>query len=129
MTTARRVVKEKRLLAVLHLFDEIDAVVHPVLVEVLGVGKIDQFDVIALFRVGGSAVNLIMIERSLFHHPEAGRAQRYLGIEILVAPLRVLVRHADKAEIIIVSDVLRQRATVLAHVPFARTARHVTELL
>src|SRR5690242_20512326 len=101
MTAARRVIKEKRLLAVLHLFDEIDAVVHPMLVEILDVGKIDQLDVIALFRVGCSTVNLMVTERSLFHHPKAGRAQRYLRFEILVAPLRVLVGHAEKAEMII----------------------------
>jgi hypothetical protein len=41
MATPRGVVEEEWLLAILHLPDEIDTVVHPMLVEVLDIGKID----------------------------------------------------------------------------------------
>src|SRR6476620_426486 len=51
---------------------------------------------------------------------QLGWAQRDLVIEILVAPLLVLIGHAEKTEIIVIAYILRQRARVLAHVPFAR---------
>jgi len=55
MAAARGVVEEKRLLAIFHLPDEIDTVVHPVLVEFFDIGKVDQLDVFALLRVAIAA--------------------------------------------------------------------------
>ena len=67
----------------------------------------------------GRAVHLVVIELVLFEHLEALGRQRDLGIEIDVAPLGVHVRHAEEADIIVITDILRQRALVLAHMPLA----------
>src|SRR6516162_5271224 len=58
MATARGVVEEEWLLAVLHLLDEVYTVVHPVLVEVFDISKVDQLDGFALFGVAGTAMHL-----------------------------------------------------------------------
>src|SRR5215475_3396695 len=61
MAAARGVVEEKRLLAIFHLPDEIDTVVHPVLIEFFDIGKVDQLDGFALLRVARATMHFIVV--------------------------------------------------------------------
>src|SRR5262245_20553803 len=82
-----------------------------------------------MLLISRRAVNLVVVELVLLHHLEASRRQRHLGIEVYVTPLGVHIGHAEKADIVVVAVVLRQRPLVLAHVPFADALCDVALLL
>ena len=99
------------------------------LVEFLDVSELDQLAVLAALLVARRAVHLVVVERVVLEHLEALGRQRDLRIEVRIAPFGVHVGDAEEADVVVVANVLRQRALVLAHVPLADALRDVALLL
>ena len=129
VAAARGVIEKEGLLRSLHLVEEGEARIQPVLVELLDVVELDQLAVLAFGLVGRRAMHLVMVEDVVFHHLEALGRERDLGIEVVIPPFGVHVGHAEEADIVVIADILRQRALVLAHMPLAHALGDVALLL
>ena len=105
MTAAGAVVEEERLIAFRHLVQELNAVLHPALIQIFHIFRrniSDSFLLAAAYRV-----HIILAERQIFDVFGTGWAERHFRIDVNIAPFGIHIGNGVKAAEIIEADILR----------------------